>query len=361
MAYMCYSCGRCTAHCPVVRVGASESPREMIERAMIGRDLTNDELVWNCLTCRLCQNYCPEDVDFLAFLKYVRQRARENGGKPQYAHGEIMQTIARIIAGGRFKQKKLGWLDRGKLSPDGDVALFVGCGPYVDTVLREIGSEQRQITEAAIEVLNKIGIKPRILEGEVCCGHDMFWIGEKETFEELRSRNVEVISRSGISKLVFTCPEGYEVMRNNYPSMDVELVHISELLSDRLEEGRIGFKPLKRRVTYQDPCRLGRFLGVYEEPRKVLEQIPGIELVEMERNRVRSRCCGVSAWINCNQNSKRIQLERLNEAISAAPTLVTNCPKCLAHFSCVKKENGLDKDIDLVDWTVLVSRSLRGV
>jgi Fe-S oxidoreductase len=333
----------------------------MIERAMLGRDLTNDELVWNCLTCKLCQNYCPEDVDFIGFIKDVRQVARDNGGKPEYTHGELMQTMARIIASGKFRQDKLGWLDRSKLSTDGDVALFIGCGPYVDTVLKEEGSKQIQIANSAIEILNKLGIKPRILENEVCCGHDMLWIGENETFEELSKKNLEAISESGISKLIFTCPEGYSVIKNHYPEMDVEFAHISEVVSEFVDDGKITFNPVNKKVTYQDPCRLGRFLGIYDQPRIVLEQIPGIELVEMERSRSRSRCCGVSAWINCNQNSKKMQLERLDDAVLAAPNLITNCPKCLTHFTCVKNENGFDKDIELVDWTVLVSQSLRGV
>ncbi len=360
-AYMCYSCGRCTAHCPVVRVGASESPREMIERAIGGKDLTNDELVWNCLTCKLCQNYCPEDVDFIGFIKDVRGIARENGEKPEYSHGEMMQTMARIVASGKFRQNKLDWLDRSKVSTDSKTALWVGCGPFVDTALKDHGSDQVTITNSAIDILNKLGSKPRILDEEVCCGHDMLWIGEDDTFEELMRRNVQTIESSGIERLIFTCPEGYEVMKHYYPEMDIELAHISEVVSDFVDEGKATFQPLDKSVTYQDPCRLGRFLGVYDEPRKVLEQIEGIELTEMEHSGKRSRCCGVSAWINCNQNSKRMQLERLEEAVNAAPTLVTNCPKCLTHFTCVKNENGFDKDIEMVDWTVLVSQALRGV
>lgn len=332
-----------------------------MERAMAKRDLTNDELVWNCLTCKLCQNYCPEDVDFIGFIRDVRGITRGDGGKPEYTHGEMMQTMARIVASGKFRQNKLGWLDKSKVSLDGEVALWIGCAPYVDTALKEVGSDQVQITQSAIEVLNKIGIKPRILEEEVCCGHDMLWIGENDTFEELRDKNLEVLSKSGITKLVFTCPEGYEVMKHYYPDLDVELAHISEVISDYVDEGKATFDPYEAKITYQDPCRLGRFLGIYDQPRKVLEQIQGIELVEMEHNRSRSRCCGVSAWINCNQNSKKMQLQRLDEAVNAAPTLVTNCPKCITHFNCVKNENGFEKDIEFVDWTVIVSQTLRGV
>ena len=360
-AQMCYSCGKCTAHCPVVRVGASESPREMVERAQLGRDLTNDDLVWNCLTCKLCQNYCPEDVDFIGFIREVRGLSRDNGGKPEYTHGEMMQTMARIFASGKFKQNKLEWLDRSKTSHDGEVALWIGCGPYVDTALKDHGSDQVNIANAALDVLNMLGIKPRVLDEEVCCGHDALWIGEDETFEALMDKNLEVISRSEITKLVFTCPEGYEVMKHEYPDMGIELAHISEVVADAVDDGVATFDKMEKKVTYQDPCRLGRFLGIYDQPRKVLEHIPGIELVEMEHSGKRSRCCGVSAWINCNQNSKRMQMERLEEAENAAPTLVTNCPKCLTHFNCVKNEDGFDKEIEFMDWTVLVSKTLRGV
>ena len=128
-------------------------------------------------------------------------------------------------------------------------------------------------------------------------------------------------------------------------------------------KNELKFKELKKRVTYQDPCRLGRHLGIYDAPRKVLQAIPGIELAEMKHNKEESICCGTSCWTNCDSYSKQIRVERLLEAKStSADILITTCPKCQTHFKCAMtnkgKEKGTDIEIEVMDLVNLVANAM---
>jgi len=167
---------------------------------------------------------------------------------------------------------------------------------------------------------------------------------------------------------VTTCPECYRTLKIDYAELfgkpKFEVLHASEFLNNLINNGKIKFNgKLGMKVSYQDPCRLGRHMGVYDSPRKVITSIPGVELVEMERNRENALCCGVSAWMGCGRHSKQMQMERLAEAKgTTADLLVTACPKCQIHLNCalseklpVKKE---EVAIETCDLSVLVARAL---
>jgi Fe-S oxidoreductase len=135
-------------------------------------------------------------------------------------------------------------------------------------------------------------------------------------------------------------------------------------LAEKIGENGVKFKEIKKRVTYQDPCRLGRHLGVYDAPRKVLESIPGIELVEMRHNGVESICCGTSAWTNCDSYSNMLRAERLSEAVATgAEILITTCPKCQTHFRCAMTDKGEEKrpmpKIEIMDLATLVANAIK--
>jgi Fe-S oxidoreductase len=149
-----------------------------------------------------------------------------------------------------------------------------------------------------------------------------------------------------------------------YVKLDCELMHISELLAQELDAKRLRFNnEVNKTVTYQDPCRLGRHVGLYEAPRKVLSAIPGIELIEMEHNREESICCGTSCFTNCDSYSKQVRVARLLEAKgTGAECLITACPKCQTHFRCAMtnkgKEKGPDVEIEVMDLVTLVASAL---
>ncbi|MFQ6105995.1 MAG: (Fe-S)-binding protein [Thermoplasmata archaeon] len=355
---MCYSCGKCTLACPLTYNGNIYSPRRIVERILAyGEKRIDPNEMWECLTCEACSQYCPSDVHYPVFVREIRAILVKRDDHGDCAHAGILHSMARLMASGQLKQKRLGWLDD-SLETDtrGTTLLFVGCAPYYDLILGDVGSHT-EITKSAITLLNSIGIKPRLLRNEVCCGHDMLWSGETDTFAELAELNTAMINRSKVKQIVFTCPECYNTFKEDYVDLreDIELHHLSNFLEKRLDDLR--FKENGKKVTYQDSCRLGRFQGIYEAPRELLLSVPGLELVEMEDNRKKSVCCGTSCWMNCDQDSKRIQVSRLKEASQIADVMITACPKCLIHFRCALDEPS-DVNTEVKDLFVMLAESL---
>ena len=355
---MCYSCGKCTLACPLTHDGHIYSPRRIVETILAhGEEGINPAEMWQCLTCNACSTYCPSDVRYPAFVREVRKGLVKDGSYGECSHAGILHSMMRLMSRGQLKQKRLEWLgDSLETDPKSDVLLFVGCAPYYDALLGDLGSHT-ETPRSAIRLLNRIGIKPRLLKDEVCCGHDMLWSGEAETFEELAKLNTDLINKSKVKQIIFTCPECYDTFKESYKDLreDIELHHLAQFLGERIDD--LEFQENGKKVTFQDSCRLGRFQGIYEPPRDLLLAIPGLELVEMEDNRKRSICCGTSCWMNCDQESKRIQVNRLEEASTIADMMITACPKCLIHFRCAMDEQS-KLDTEVKDLFVMLAESL---
>jgi heterodisulfide reductase subunit D len=345
--YNCLECGKCTSICPVAKYDPGYSPRAMIENALLG---FGDELVLNkelfsCLTCYTCQQECPSDVDFPVFVRKARSIAQDNGQHGICAHSGQLQSVQRLMTSPSVRQKRLDWLSKEyRISEDSDVLLWVGCAPYFAPIFEDLEFNALDVTKAALKILNSLGIEPKLLPNEKCCGHDSLWTGDVETFRKLAEYNAAQIKDAGVKKIIFSCPEGYRTFKLDYPNyvdLSCEVQHISEFVAQKIGENGVKFKEIKKKVTYQDPCRLGRHMGVYEAPRKVLESIPGIELVEMKHSGLESICCGTSAFTNCDSYSNMLRAERLSEAVeTGAELLITTCPKCQTHFRCAMVDKG---------------------
>ena len=367
--YNCLECGKCTSICPVAKYDSAYSPRGLIESALLG---FADELVFNkelfsCLTCYTCQQECPSDVDFPVFVRKARSIAQDSGQHGICAHSGQLQSVQRLMTSPAIKQKRLEWLSKEyRVSEDSDVLLWVGCAPYFAPIFDDIEFNALDVTKATLKLLNSLGIEPRLLPNEKCCGHDALWTGDIETFKKLAEYNAAQIKEAGVKKIVFSCPEGYRTFKLDYPNyvdLGCEVQHISELLEEKIGENGVKFKEIKKKVTYQDPCRLGRHLGVYDAPRKVLESIPGIQLVEMKHNGPESICCGTSAWTNCDSYSNMLRVERLSEAVeTGAELLITACPKCQTHFRCAMTDKGEEHrttpKIEVMDLASLVANAI---
>ena len=367
--YYCLECGKCTSVCPVAKYDPGYSPRGIIEYALLG---FGDELVFNkelfsCLTCYTCQQECPSDVDFPVFVRKARSIAQDKGQHGVCAHSGQLQAVQRLMTSPVIKQKRLEWLSKEyRISDKSDILLWVGCAPYFAPIFEDIAFNALDVTKAALKTLNSLGIEPMLLPNEKCCGHDALWTGDVETFKRLAEYNAAQIKEAGVKKIVFSCPEGYRTFKLDYPNyvdLSCEVQHISEFVADRIGKNGVKFKEIKKKVTYQDPCRLGRHLGVYDAPRKVLESIPGIELVEMKHSGPESICCGTSAWTNCDSYSNMIRVERLSEAMdTGAELLITTCPKCQTHFRCAMTDKGHEQrttpKIEVMDLTSLVASAI---
>jgi heterodisulfide reductase subunit D len=367
--YYCLECGKCTSVCPVARYDPSFSPRQMIENALLGfgDELLLDRELFSCLTCYTCQQKCPSDIDFPVFVQKARSLAQDSGQHGVCAHSGQLQSLARLMTSPAIKQKRLEWLSKEyRVSEDSDVLLWVGCAPYFAPIFEGVEFNALDVTKASLRTLNVLGIEPKLLPNEKCCGHDALWTGDIETFRKLAEYNAAQIKEAGVKKIVFSCPEGYRTFKLDYPNyvdLNCEVQHISEWLAEKIGQNGVRFKEIRKKVTYQDPCRLGRHLGVYDAPRKVIKSIPGIELVEMKHSGLESICCGTSAFTNCDSYSNMLRAERLCEATeTGAELLVTACPKCQTHFRCAMVDKGEEHrsipKIEIMDLANLVASAI---
>ena len=362
-ANYCLDCGKCTGVCPISRVDATYSPRSTIERVLAGRPekLINDRHLWACLTCRMCTTRCPSDVDYPAFVVAARVKARHANVEGVYAHNAIMQQLMGIM-GQATQQNRTGWLtDDLRTTTQGDDFYFVGCAPYFDVIFADLGVVSTDTARNTVRLLNELGITPTVSNDERCCGADLLLNGDEESFRRLAELNVQTIAASGAKRVIFSCPECYNAFRRDYPRyvgpLPFETIHLTELLSEHLDE--LELNELAETVTYHDPCRLGRYQGIYEEPRTLI-QATGAGLTEMRNNRAQSLCCGSTGWVNCGQCARGIQMTRLGQAQdTGADKMITACPKCRIHLSCALRDTGDDIAVELEDITGLLVRALR--
>ncbi len=366
-ARLCLVCGKCTSVCPVSLAGGDYSPRLFVEQIITGSDspLTNSRL-WDCLTCRACSEVCPSSVDYIGMIRDLRAVSPDENCA-QCTHGNVIGAWATLMADGATPDR-LGWLEGENLrtTETSDTVFFTGCLPLYEPVFEPIGAECLDIARATVRLLNTLGIEPQVLGDEVCCGHDQLWTGDVDTFRKLAERNIHMLQDSGARRIVTACPECAHTLRVEYPQhvgdTGLEVLHLSELLAQQQSPAlsKNGQKP--RRITYHDPCRLGRYMGVYDAPRDILTKA-GFQMVEMQDSGHHATCCGSSLWINCGAVSKNIQVERLQQAEATnAEILVTACPKCQIHFRCALDDPGVQDDIqiEIRDLATLLAETVAG-
>ena len=330
----------------LARDGGSPSAAPGAPGYSFAEEVLGQELIWRCLGCYLCHVTCPGQLRIAELTRVARSTAPREQVDLMCAHGAVPLMWARMMANPAVKPGKAKVLASGgaEVAGKGDYYFFMGCLPLFEVEFADIGLQPTQAAVKAVKLLNAIGIKPAVSPEERCCGHDLLWTGDFENFERLAKMNVEAIRATGAKTVITACPECYRTLKLDYPDvvgdLGFEVLHISEVLHQALEEGKLKFeKTLERKITYHDSCRLGRHMGIYEQPRELLKAIPGVELVEMPRNREEAACCGMSAWLLCGEVSKRLQLERLAEAVdTGAQEMVVGCHKCKVHFTCVQNE-----------------------
>ncbi len=344
-ALLCLECGKCTGICPVSRFNHNYSPRILLNRTLrsTNNDFLKDKNIWGCLTCQLCDEICPAGINYIDLTKAIRLEATKIGEEVLCSHGGAAQSLMRIMSAPNLTPKRMDWIDKNlKINENSDTLYFIGCAPFFDVLFSDIGVNPTTSVNATIKILNHLGVSPILLNDERCCGHDLLWQGDFDSFKKLALYNIQAIKKSGVKKIIFSCPECYRTFKIDYPkyfAFNIEMYHISEIIARAIGERKIRLKEFDRLVTFQDPCRLGRHMKIYDEPRNVIKSIPKIVLKEMMHNRNRAICCGVSAWMNCSNYSKRIQMTRLKEAKdTGADILITACSKCEIHFNCAMNE-----------------------
>lgn len=303
----------------------------------------------DCTTCRLCSDECPAGIELDKLLPILRALKTPKG-----SHRGVFQTIGKLMTNSDmqpfFKEGEV------ELDENSEIAYFPGCAAIYDLILNRQESNYAGGIIAGIKVLNKAGIKPRIIYG--CCAHDLYYSGNLADFEREKVKLAPKLT----GKIVIGCAEGYHMLKNHYK---VDVVFFSDYILDLISQGKLNLKPIDGlKVTYHDSCRLGRHNEVYDSPRELIKKVA--ELVEMSSNKNDGYCCSVSSWLNCNKESKSVRAERLNQAVDTeAKFLITTCPKCNLHLDCYYYDPNYDpenpeivKRIKLLDLQELVGYSL---
>ena len=361
----CLDCGKCTGACPPARVDSGFSPR-LFAREVVTSGLDSPyvrEKVWTCLTCNLCLERCPSGIAFADFIQTLRSFYVNDGLDGHVSHGGALHSLMRMQAAPELVQRRTDWMTPDLETADrGEILYFAGCIPYFDIFFSDLALNLTDIPRAAVKILNAAGIRPVVLENERCCGHDLYWSGDTESFVRLRDLNLKAFRDAGAKTIVTACAECSYCLKTLYSESGAEtpftVRHLSEYVT------RLEIQPkskLNETAVYQDPCRLARFQGVIDPPREILRNI--LDLREMAHHGTGAWCCGNSAWMNCNRYSKLMQVDRLMEADAAgAETIVTACPKCGIHLACAMRDPNLLKrfTFKIKDLACLTADTLSG-
>ncbi len=341
---LCYQCGKCTAICPVRRV-VKTSPRNTIYQTNVYK--TDSDDIWNCLTCNLCYDECPQGVDYPEFVKEERDG---NVEAADIVHKGVFTLLSDMMVD----------LDKSRTSleeagnKDSKVGYYPGCLDFHDMFFN-VDTDFSSIADSSMKLLDSMDLDPKRLQIK-CCGHDQLWQGDRTTFDKLKEQNTKLIEESGIETLVTSCAECYRTLSQDY-DLPIKVVHISQLLKD----ADLGIDS-DVDVTYHDACRLGRHMGEYDAPRDSLTSA-GANVTEMVHSKGKAWCCGVSSMMNCNDKSKALRKARLDEAKdTGAKVMITTCPKCLAHLTCMKNEleSVEDYEFEIKDLTVFLAEQKGG-
>ncbi|MBE0480839.1 MAG: (Fe-S)-binding protein [Dehalococcoidia bacterium] len=365
---LCLDCGKCTVVCPVARYDPEFNPRLIAQRRISrNRNSVPDETIWSCVNCYMCTERCNYHVNFPEFVRILRAEALDAGAQLHCTHGGSTQALMRLMARPDLQQKRLDWVPPDiAVSDSKETIFFTGCAPYFDVLFSELDVHTIDGVRGALRLLNRARIPFSLLVNERCCGRDLLLQGNREGFRALAMANMDEFTARGVKKIITNCPECYYTLKVDYPGMlgatGIEVVHVTEALGPALKSGELTLGQIEKKVTYHDPCALGRCLRIFDQPRKVLEAIGGLQQVEMEQSREKALCCGASAWVKCGAVNYAIQEQRLLQAsASGADILVTSCPKCQIHLACAQSSRGNKHTrIEIRDLADLAARSIGG-
>lgn len=333
----CYQCGKCDVYCPWNRV-RDFSIRRIVRQATFGLTEIEDEDIWRCTTCGSCPSQCPRGVKQIELGVSLRRVASDYGIFPDSVRGVRAARGSLTTDGNPLREnrhERADWAKGLSLKPyaEGmDFLYFVGCYYSYDP-------RMKKVAVATVNVLEKAGVEFGILgTKESCCGESIRKTGGEEVFKALAKENIKTFIDHGVKRLLVSSPHCYHTFKNEYPELMVsfEVVHMSQLLAELIGAGRLELKgEFEKKVTYHDPCYLGRHNGIYDEPREVLQSVPGLELVEMVESRADSLCCGGGGgrvWMDTPKGERFSDLRFDQAQEVGAEVLATSCPYCITNF-----------------------------
>jgi Fe-S oxidoreductase/nitrate reductase gamma subunit len=391
----CTRCGRCQDACPAYSSGKKLNPKKVIldlrahlyqvypvpfmrkpiePRPDMISEVVTDEVIWDCTTCRACQQACPvyiEHVDKIVDMR--RSLTMERSQIPASAQEALKSLNTRDHPWRGTSATRTTWsegLGIKTMAEDSqvDILYWVGCTGAFD-------ERNMKVSAATVKILQAAGIKFGILgHEESCCGDPARRIGDEYLFQTLAQKNVEILKNYNVTKILTTCPHGYNAFKFEYPQFggNYEVIHHTQFIAGLLRDGKLKLRGLdglglktrpegRKTVAYHDSCYLGRYNDIYLEPREILNAIGSVNKVELARYGTTSFCCGGGGghmWME-EEPEKRVNVKRAEDVIQAKADLVaTACPYCLIMLEDGLKTKGAEEAISARDLSEIVAELL---
>jgi Fe-S oxidoreductase/nitrate reductase gamma subunit len=384
----CIRCGRCLENCPAnlsekplapkrnfddLRAHMEEKKALLQEKKTEGEDPTpkpliggviSEDTIWSCTTCMACETVCPAYIPTLDKIIEMRRnlvlmesrfpaevqlvfKNMENNSNPWGIGRGLRAEWAQGLEVKKYSEEK-----------DPEFLFWVGCAGSFD-------ERNKKVSTALVKILKAAGIRFGILgTEEECCGDSARRIGNEYLFYTLAHTNIEILKSHQIKRILTICPHCFHTLKNEYAQFgaDYQVIHYTQLLAELLAQGKLKLnKPIDQVITYHDSCYLGRGNQVYEAPRTILNSIPGLKTVEMERNHNRSFCCGAGGgrmWME-EKIGTRINQMRTDQVLQTGAALLgTACPYCLTMLTDGIKEKNQEGKISVFDLSELISQSM---
>jgi Fe-S oxidoreductase len=338
--------------------------RKLVRQATFGLTEIENEDMWRCTTCGRCPQRCPRGVGIIEVGVSARRIATEFGVFPtsvRPVRGVSSSLIGEGNPLGEEREKRADWakgLSVNTFTEGMEVLYFPGCYLSYDPRLKKVAA-------ATASILNKAGVEFGILgTKENCCGESIRKTGDEEAFKRLARENIKTFIDNGVNKILVSSPHCFHTFKNEYPEFKVnfEVVHISQFIFELIDEGKLELsKGYEKKVTYHDPCYLGRHNGIFEEPRETLKAVAGLDLIEMPDCLEDSLCCGGGGgriWMETPKGERFSDL-RVEQAMAAgADLLVTSCPYCISNFEDSRLTLEVDERIEVKDITEVILEAL---
>ena len=386
--YSCADCGRCSDNCPSNAVGRPLSPRFITIKArdyafqhypVLGRadngtpligSIYSDDEIWSCTTCGACEEECPLLVEYIDKIVDLRRGMVDEGNVPQSLQKPLKALESRGNPYGKMEKKKADWANAKEFQQT-CTCKTLGKNNAADTLyfadsITSYDDRMQAIARATARILDHVGENFGILgAAEKDSGHEVRRFGEETLFIALRDHNVDAIKASGVQRIVTADPHAYNALRHDYKDKNVPPVeHITQVIAREVKTGKIKFNPVESDndvYAYHDPCYLGRHNQIYDDPREVLDAIPGLKRVEMSRTRDRSFCCGGGGLMLFYEpkEDQRMGVKRVQMAAEAgANVIVTACPFCMANMEDAIKVAGMEGRMTAIDLAELVDQQI---
>jgi len=381
----CTRCGRCQDNCPAHLSGKALSPKKVIQdlkdhlgqvypypfvkkpvetRPDMISDAITEEVVWDCTTCRACQQACPiyiEHIDKIVDMR--RNLALERAEFPESAQQALTSLGTRGHPWRGTTATRTDWtsgLEIKALSENGDIDVlyWVGCTAALEDRNMKVAQATARIMQAAGINFGILGVE------ETCCGDPARRMGDEYLFQTLCQKNIEILRGYNVKKIITTCPHCFNTLKNEYPQFggDFEVIHHTQLIADLIRDGRLRISGTDgKRLAYHDSCYLGRYNDIYQAPREILRAIGGTKSVELARSGPRSFCCGGGGghmWME-EPPEKRVNVRRAEEIVEAKVDVVaTACPYCLSMLEDGLKAKEAEESIQAMDLSELVIKAV---